>query len=127
MSTGDENSDRGDSSEAPLQSAKLFMADEGVAADCLVLSLSNSGAELQVSEDLTIARAVGLLLVQEGVYFDAELEWRAASAARLRFKTRHNLREPVPPRLNGARALWLRITREQLQARLRARTRPAGE
>jgi hypothetical protein len=89
-------------------SGMLFMADEATTADCNVRNISKGGAKIRVSRDLRIARDVGLLLANSGVYFEAELVWRASDEAGLAFKARHELKGTVPSRVEQAKALCRR-------------------
>src|SRR5580700_2299128 len=69
----------------------LIMAAAGVTADCNVRNISTGGAKVRVKPGVRITREVGLLLAHSGVYFEAELVWRATGEAGLAFKGWHKL------------------------------------
>ena len=111
MADNDQGSERRHRSRArSLLSGRLFLADKGSTADCVVRNLSDEGARVRVSAAIRVTQEVGLLMIRDGVYFDAELAWRSGDEAGLTFKARHDLSGEIPSRLALAKLLWRTMT-----------------
>jgi hypothetical protein len=122
----------GDSSAERRQSVRvrsrvagtLFIAEGDVTAECTVQNISEGGAKVRVSPLVRITREVGLLLVHRGVYFEAELVWRATEEAGLAFRAWHKLKGSVPSRVEQARALCCRTRELANETKANGRARP---
>jgi hypothetical protein len=83
----------------------LFMADDEMTAECIVRNISAGGAKVRVSSAVRLTHEVGLLLVHRGVYFEAELVWRASDEAGIAFRGWHRLKGSATSRLEQANAI----------------------
>ncbi len=86
---------------------KLISADGFLHPDCTVLDLSLNGARIQISAIIRLPPPAALLLVDEGLLFDAAVAWRRGNETGLVFTTRHDLSEGEPPERPGLRDLWM--------------------
>jgi hypothetical protein len=89
---------------------RLFMSEAEVSADCVVRDVSHASAKVRVNASIFVSPKVGLLLIKDGLYFDAELVWRSGEEAGLALKDRHDLTEPTPSRLDRAKEIWRQLT-----------------
>ena len=81
------------------------MADEDVTAECTVRNISAGGAKVRVSPAVSMTHEVGLLLAHRGVYFEAELVWRASDEAGLAFRGWHRVQGSITSRVEQAKAI----------------------
>ncbi len=86
---------------------KLISADGFLHPDCTVLDLSLNGARVQISAIIRLPPPAALLLVDEGLLFDAAVAWRRGNETGLVFTSRHDLSESEPPDRPGLRDLWM--------------------
>ena len=86
------------------------MSEVGVTADCAVRDLSHVGAKVRLSPSIYVSPKVGLLVIRDRLYFNAELVWRSGDKAGLALKDRYDLAEPIPNRLDRVKAIWRRLT-----------------
>jgi hypothetical protein len=86
---------------------KVISADGFLHPDCTVLDLSVNGARIQISAIIRLPPPAALLLVDEGLLFDAAVAWRRGNETGLVFTSRHDLSEGEPPERPGLRDLWL--------------------
>ena len=93
-----------------LLAGKIIVSDGVMSADCLIRNLSAVGAHVRVSASVELPRAIGLLLIREGVLFDATVVWRNGDKAGLAFTGQHDLGADRDARRRGARALWAELT-----------------
>jgi hypothetical protein len=90
-----------------LLAGKLISADGFLHPDCAVLDLSRNGARVHISAAIRLPPPVALLLVREGLLFDAAVAWRRGNETGLVVTGRHDLRISEPPERRGIGALWL--------------------
>jgi hypothetical protein len=86
---------------------KLTSGDGFLHPDCTVLDLSLNGARVQISAIIRLPPPAALVLVDEGLLFDAAVAWRRGNETGLVFTGRHDLSESEPPNRPGLRDLWL--------------------
>jgi hypothetical protein len=86
---------------------KLISADGFLHPDCTVLDLSVNGARVQISAIIRLPPPAALLLVEEGLLFDAAIAWRRGNETGLVFTSRHDLSDGEPPERPGLRDLWM--------------------
>ena len=89
-----------------LLAAKIMIADGRMSSDCLVRDLSVDGARVKISRTVPLPQAVSLLLIREGVLFDAALAWRRDDEAGFAFSGRHDVRSGGDPALAFAHRIW---------------------
>jgi hypothetical protein len=89
---------------------KLISADGFLHPDCTVLDLSRNGARVHISAAIRLPPPAALLLVDEGLLFDAAVAWRRGNETGLVFTSRHDLRISEPRERPGLRDLWLSWT-----------------
>jgi hypothetical protein len=89
---------------------KLISADGFLHPDCTVLDLSRNGARVHISAAIRLPPPAALLLVDEGLLFDAAVAWRRGNETGLVFTSRHDLRISEPRERPGLRKLWLSWT-----------------
>jgi hypothetical protein len=103
-----EGPDRRDQPRAVARLAgKLISADGFLHPDCTVLDLSVNGARVQISAIIRLPPPAALLLVEEGLLFDAAIAWRRGNETGLVFTSRHDLSDGEPPERPGLRDLWM--------------------
>jgi hypothetical protein len=86
---------------------KLISADGFLHPDCTVLDLSLNGARVQISAIIRLPPPAALLLIDEGLLFDAAVAWRRGNETGLVFTSRHDLSEGEPPDRPGLYDLWM--------------------
>jgi hypothetical protein len=86
---------------------KLISADGFLHPDCTVLDLSVNGARVQISAIIRLPPPAALLLVDEGLLFDAAIAWRRGNETGLVFTSRHDLSDGEPADRPGLRDLWM--------------------
>lgn len=86
---------------------KLISADGFLHPDCTVLDLSLNGARVQISAIIRLPPPAALLLIDEGLLFDAAVAWRRGNETGLVFTSRHDLSESEPAERPGLRDLWM--------------------
>jgi hypothetical protein len=89
-----------------LLTGKLVIGDGEVSHDCVIRNLSAKGARVRVSSALGLPATAGLLVVKEGLLFDAAVVWRRGDQVGLTFTGQHDLRDDTDPAHRGVRALW---------------------
>jgi hypothetical protein len=100
--------DRRDRPRAATRMAgKLISADGFLHPDCTVLDLSVNGARVQISAIIRLPPPAALLLVDEGLLFDAAVAWRRGNETGLVFTSRHDLSDGEPADRPGLRDLWM--------------------
>ncbi len=93
-----------------LLSGKLIIGDSTISPDCLIRNLTDRGAHIRVSPAIKLPRTFGLLLIKEGMLFDATMVWRLDDKLGLTFSGRHDLRKDIGPERRGARALLAELS-----------------
>jgi hypothetical protein len=89
-----------------LLTGKIIIADGAVSHDCVIRNVSTRGARVRIAGAVNLPAAVGLLVVREGLLFDAKIAWRRGEQIGLAFTGQHDLRKGADPAHRGARALW---------------------
>jgi hypothetical protein len=89
-----------------LLTGKIIVDDGAVSHDCVIRNLSTRGARVRIAGAVNLPASVGLLVVREGLLFDARIAWRRGEEIGLAFTAKHDLRTDVDPAHRGARALW---------------------
>jgi len=89
-----------------LLSGKLVIAGGALSPDCAIRDLSLTGARIRLPATVDLPRDVGLLVIKNGVLFDATVVWRKEDLAGLAFTGRHDLATSIDPALRAVRVLW---------------------
>ena len=89
-----------------LLTPKIVLDDGAVSYDCVIRNLSIKGARVGIPSSIGLPGEVGLLVVKEGLLFDAAIAWRRGDQIGLTFTGQHDLREAADPAHRGVRALW---------------------
>lgn len=97
---------RGDLRARSLLTGKIVIGDATVSHDCVVRNLSARGARVRLAGAVNLPGTVSLLVVREGLLFDATIAWRRGEQIGLAFTGQHDLRTDADPAHRGARALW---------------------
>ena len=93
-----------------LLAGKIVSGDGFISADCTVRDLSLSGARVEISRVVRLPPPVALMLIRDGLLFDAAVAWRRGDEAGLVFKEPHDLRTDTNPVRRSVRALWAELT-----------------
>ena len=93
-----------------LLAGKIISGDGYISADCVIRDLSLEGARVDVSRAVRLPPPVALMLIRDGLLFDAAVAWRRGDEAGLVFKDQHDLRTDVDPVRRHVRALWTELT-----------------
>ncbi|HEY3889547.1 MAG TPA: PilZ domain-containing protein [Caulobacteraceae bacterium] len=101
---------RGGPRARSLLTGKIIIGDGRESHDCVVRNLSSKGARVRIGGAINLPGAVGLLVVKEGLLFDAAIAWRRGDQIGLTFSGRHDLRHDVDPAHRQARALWTALS-----------------
>ncbi len=97
---------RGGSRARSLLTGKIIIGDGRECHDCVVRNLSAKGAHVRIAGTVNLPGTVGLLVVKEGLLFDAAIAWRRGEQIGLTFSGQHDLRYDTDPAHRRARALW---------------------
>jgi hypothetical protein len=100
---------RSDHRARALLKGKIILAGGGMSADCVIRDLSSDGARVRVDSGVPLAGGLGLLVIRDGVMFDAVLAWRKGDQAGLAFSGRHDIRAAGDPELAHVHALWVEL------------------
>lgn len=65
--------------------AARISTDEGTLVDCVIRDLSEAGAKLEVASSAEFGPEIALKILQTGEIFRAEVRWRYANKAGVRF------------------------------------------
>lgn len=101
---------RGDLRARTLLSGKIIVGDGLMSADCVIRDLSLKGARVRVSAAVRLSSPIGLLIVRDGLFFDAAVAWRRVDETGLIFKELYDLRTDRDPARRNLRALWAELT-----------------
>lgn len=77
--------------------------------ECVIRNLSSDGALLVVNSRQALPSEFTLLLVREGISFDATLAWRDGDRVGVELGDRHDLKGVVEAQLGALRAIWLEL------------------
>jgi hypothetical protein len=89
-----------------LLTGKIVIGDGAVSHDCVIRNFSAKGARVRLAGAINLPGAIGLLVVKEGLLFDAAVVWRRGDQIGLAFGGQYDLRKDADPARRGARALW---------------------
>jgi hypothetical protein len=98
---------RADDRIRTLVHGKLIIGDGLTSPDCVVRNRSIGGAQVRVLSAEELPLTVGLLLITEGLLFDATVVWRHGDKIGLAFSGQHDLRHDDDPSLSAVHALWM--------------------
>jgi len=102
--TGDER--RAGHRARALLSGKVIIGNGLMSPDCVIRDLSDGGARVRISGSIELPDAVGLLVIRDGLLFDATLAWRRGDETGLAFAGRHDVRGDVDPAHRAVHRLW---------------------
>ena len=88
---------------------KLIIGDGLASLDCVVRDRSTGGAQVRVLGTEEPPPTVRLLLITEGLLFDATVVWRRGDKIGLAFSGHHDLRHDDDPSLTAVHALWMDV------------------
>jgi hypothetical protein len=77
--------------------------------DCIIRDLSSGGARVRISAATPLPPAVSLLVIREGLLFEANVAWRRGEETGLVFVGQCDLRGDVDPAHRGVRAMWSQL------------------
>jgi PilZ domain len=97
---------REDQRARSLLTGKIVIGDGAVSHDCVIRNFSAKGARVRLAGAINLPGAVSLLVVKEGLLFDATIAWRRGDQIGLAFRGQYDLRNDTDPAHRGARALW---------------------
>jgi hypothetical protein len=86
---------------------KLLIGDGLAGLDCVVRNRSIGGAQVRVLGAEELPPTVRLLLITEGLLFDATVLWRRGEMVGLAFAGHYDLRHDDDPSLTAVHALWM--------------------
>jgi hypothetical protein len=89
-----------------LLTGKIVIGDGSVSHDCVIRNFSAKGARVKLAGAINLPGALALMVVKEGLLFDATVAWRRGEQIGLAFSGQHDLRTDTDPAHRGARALW---------------------
>jgi hypothetical protein len=93
-----------------LLSGKIIIGNGLMSPDCVIRDLSPGGARVRVPRTIELPSRVGLLVIKDGLLFDAIVAWRRDDEAGLAFSGQHDIRGDIDPAHRGVRALWAELT-----------------
>lgn len=89
-----------------LLAGKLTNEDASLTVDCTIRDLSDTGALVELAAPEMLPRTLRLMLIRDGVLWDAEVAWRRGARLGLILGERHDLKSSVDPELRALRAIW---------------------
>jgi len=93
-----------------LLAAKICYGQRyAMSVDCTVRSLSAGGANLRVLPTHPLPAEFVLLIVGEGVAYDATIAWRRGDLVGVSLGEPVDLKGAVPERLKSVRHLWVAV------------------
>jgi hypothetical protein len=92
-----------------LLKAKIVSGDGFLSPDCAVVDLSLNGARVRISAAIRLPPPVSLLLVYDGMLFDAAVAWRRGDETGLVFTGQHDLRSEICHAAPALKALWAEL------------------
>ena len=92
-----------------LLAGKLIIDDGHISLDCTIRNLSTGGAKVRISAETDLPPKISLLLIKEGLLFEASVAWRKGDQIGLTFVGQYDLRDDVDPAHRGARELWAEL------------------
>jgi hypothetical protein len=92
-----------------LLAGKIIIGRGLISPDCVIRDLSSSGARVRISAETDLPPKVSLLVIKEGLLFEANVAWRRGDQTGLAFVGQYDLRGDVDAAHRGARALWVEL------------------
>jgi hypothetical protein len=89
-----------------LLAGKIIIGKELISPDCVIRDFSPRGARVRISAATELPPKVSLLMIKEGLLFEANVIWRKGDQTGLAFVGQYDLRGDVDPAHKGVRALW---------------------
>src|SRR5580658_3153027 len=93
-----------------LLAGKIIIEKGLIAHDCVIRAFNSGGARVRISAATEMPPKVGLLVIKEGLLFEAGVAWRRGDETGLAFVGQYDLRGDVDPARKGVRALWAELT-----------------
>lgn len=78
----------------------------GIWADCTIKDLSATGAKIELSHVYTLPPRFILIHFPGAIAYEVVLKWRRGDLAGMSFEHRHDLTQPVEPRLEAVQQTW---------------------
>jgi len=92
-----------------LLAGKIIAGNGLNVLDCMIRDFSSGGARVRISAATALPPKVSLLVIKEGLLFEANVAWRRGDETGLTFVGRYDLRGDVAPAHKGVRALWMEL------------------
>jgi hypothetical protein len=89
---------------------QIVSGDGFISAACTIRDLSLTGARVEVSREAILPPPVALMLVRDGLLFDAVVAWRRADETGLVLRGQHDLYTDLGRIPRRVRALWAELT-----------------
>jgi PilZ domain len=89
---------------------RIVSGDGFVSVRCTIRDLSLTGARVTVSHEARLPPPVALMLIRDGLLFDAAVAWRRGDETGLVLKGQHDLYSDLAPVRPRVRALWAELT-----------------
>jgi hypothetical protein len=100
---------RGGHRARTLLAGKIVTAQGLNVLDCTIRDFSSGGARVRISAATLLPSTVSLLVIKEGLLFEANVAWRQGDETGLVFVGQYDLRGDVDPARKGIRALWAQL------------------
>ena len=91
-----------------LLAGKIVIAKD-IILDCMIRDFSPGGARVRISAATALPPKVSLLVIKEGLLFEADVAWRLGDETGFAFVAQHDLRSDTDPARKGVRALWAQL------------------
>ncbi len=89
---------------------QIVSGDGFISVGCTIRDLSLTGARVTVSHEARLPPPVALMLLRDGLLFDAAVAWRRGDETGLVLKGQHDLYTDLAPVRRQVRALWVELT-----------------
>ena len=89
-----------------LFAGKIIIGDGSISPDCMIRNLSVAGARVRIARSIDLPGVVGLLVIKEGLLFDATVIWRNGDETGVTFSGQHDMRRDTDPGRKIVRMLW---------------------
>ncbi|HXQ13387.1 MAG TPA: PilZ domain-containing protein [Caulobacteraceae bacterium] len=93
-----------------LLAGKIVIAQGLNILDCMIRDFSSGGARVRINAATPLPPKVSLLVIKEGLLFEANVAWRQGDETGVTFVGQYDLRGDVDPARKGIRALWAQLT-----------------
>ncbi len=90
-----------------LLAGRVIVGDCLTSIDCVIRNLSVSGAQVRIPSYQQLPPDIRLLLISEGLLFDATIVWRVGDKIGVFFRDHRDLRTDCDPSHSAVRALWM--------------------